>query len=963
MSIQIKGIIKDKTLFDQVVHQENYITVYGAKENNLKNIDVSFPRNALVVITGVSGSGKSSLAFDTIYAEGQRRYMDSLSTYVRSFIGNIKRPDVDKIEGLSPVISIEQKVISHNPRSTVGTSTEIYDFMRLLFTHIGEAYSFISSEKMIQKSEEQIQNFLLEKYSTEKLIILAPVIKGRKGYHKDLFTQIRRLGFFKVRVDGEIREIDSNIQLDRYKKHHIEILIDRLTIEKKNEKRLACSLKTAMKYGKGVVLVLFPKKIDLKGKSIYRYFSKFLTCPTSGLAYDNPTPSTFSFNSPQGACPECKGLGTIESIHVESIIPNPDLTIKDGGIVPLGKYRDIWIFKAMHYILEKSNFSLSTQIKKIPKEIIHILLYGVQEEIETELKICESQKKNTFISYRGIIPFLEEQRSYGSENIKKWITNFSYRKSCTVCKGDRLKRDALYFKIRGKNIAELAKLTLKDLRKWFENLESHLSKKEKQIAEPILEEIKKRLSLLHKMRLDYLTLNRKLNSLSGGESQRIRITTQIGTQLTGVLYILDEPSIGLHHRDNIKLIKALKELRDLGNSIIVVEHDKDIMLHSDYIVDIGPGAGLQGGEVVAEGKPNVFLKKRTPTADFLSGKAKTFVPSIRRSIMREKIILEGARGHNLKNITVSFPLGTMICITGVSGSGKSTLIHGTLLSLLNKYIYGNQKRALPYERISGIEYIDKVIEIDQAFIGKTPRSNPATYTGIFTEIRSLFCNLPESKIRGYTSGRFSFNVKGGRCEACEGYGKRLIRMDFLPGVYVECEVCKGKRYNSETLEVRLKRKSIADILDMSVLEASSFFKNFPNIFRKIKLLDKVGLGYLTLGQCATTLSGGESQRVKLSAELSKRDTRRTFYILDEPTTGLHFQDIQHLLYVLHKLVEKNNTVLIIEHNIEIIRSADYIIDMGPEGGKGGGEIIYSGTPEQVAKNAQGHTAHFLRQEL
>ncbi len=956
----MKKKIKNKFFFTEAT-QEEIVSVYGARENNLKNIDLSFPRNRLVVITGISGSGKSSLAFDTIYAEGQRRYMESFSAYARSFIGNMERPDVDKIEGLSPVISIEQKTTSHNLRSTVGTLTEIYDFIRLLFARAGEAYSYVTGEKMVRQTEDQIRDLILSEYEGEKMVLLAPVVKGRKGHYRELFVQIRKMGFSKVRVDGKIVEISARMQLDRYKIHDIEIVIDRFIVRKKNQKHLVRSLKTAMQKGKGIMMALFPDKTNVDGKILVRYFSKFLMCPTSGIAYDEPAPNAFSFNSPYGACPQCNGLGTIEEITEEAIVPNPKLSIKNGAIAPLGEYRDIWIFKKIKSILDCYKCSLITPIEKIPRKVLDKILYGTNGKIL--MAPAEYAGVSCPTQYQGIIHFLEEQKQFGTKKMRNWVSDFTNTTKCPLCQGNRLKKESLYFKIADKNIAELVKLDINHLCTWFNNLEKKLSGRQKQIGSEILKEISKRLGFLKDVGLDYLILDRPLKTLSGGEAQRIRLATQIGTQLVGVLYILDEPSIGLHQRDNTKLIKALQNLRDLGNSVIVVEHDKDMMLQSDYIMDIGPGAGLHGGTVVAAGKPKQFIKQKTATAHFLSGKAQIQVPAIRRKGSGKYIVLEGAKGHNLKDITVPFPLGRMICVTGVSGSGKSTLVHDTLFPLLSKYSYRSRKTALSYKKISGIEYIDKVIEVDQSPIGRTPRSNPATYTGMFAEIRSIFSDLPESKIRGYKPGRFSFNVKSGRCEVCEGNGKKLIEMDFLPDVYVDCQTCRGRRYNSETLEVCFKSKSIADVLELTVSEAVRFFENHPKILRKVKALDEVGLGYITLGQHATTLSGGEAQRVKLATDLAKKDTGKTFYILDEPTTGLHFQDIQHLLNVLNKLVNKGNTVLVIEHNMDVIKVADHIIDVGPEGGHSGGKIVCQGTPETVAKHTESHTAAFLKREL
>jgi excinuclease ABC subunit A len=947
-----KAAAEKKTAPDLSGHDN--IEVIGAREHNLKNISVSLPRNKLVVITGISGSGKSSLAFDTIYAEGQRRYMESFSAYARSFIGNLERPDVDKINGLSPVISIEQKTTSRNPRSTVGTVTEIYDFMRLLYARAGEAFSYLSGERMIRQSEDQILDALLNNFKGKKLVLLAPVIKGRKGHYRELFQQIRKSGYTKVRVDGEIQEITAKMQVDRYKIHDIEIVMDRIIADSKERARIGQSINKSLKEGKGVIMVA-----EENGK--VHHFSKFLMDPKTGLSYDEPAPNLFSFNSPYGACPTCNGLGQIEEITEESVVPDKSLSISRGGILPLGEYRDIWIFKKIEAILKRYKLTLSTPIKSIPKEVLDVLLYGDDMPVGVPSTKFPGTEWNT--RFEGIINFLEKQRDEGSEAMKKWVEDFTVIKTCPECNGARLKKESLHFKLDGKNIAELSVLGINELKKWFEGLEDRLDAKQRIIATEVLKEIRKRIGFLLDVGLDYLNLNRPIRTLSGGESQRIRLATQIGTQLVGVLYILDEPSIGLHARDNVKLIKALKDLRDLGNSVVVVEHDKDMMLESDYILDIGPGAGRHGGHVVAEGDPATFLKNQSTTAKYLSGKIGINYSKERRKGSGEKLSLTGAKGNNLKNIDLEIPLGTLTCITGVSGSGKSTLIHETLFPILNKHFYNSRTEPLTFKNVEGLKLIDKVIEVDQSPIGRTPRSNPATYTGVFTDIRDLFSQLPEAKIRGYKSGRFSFNVKGGRCETCEGAGLRLIEMEFLPDIHVPCETCKGKRYNRETLEVRFKGKSISDVLDMTVEEAVSFFENQPKILRKIQTLSEVGLGYISLGQHATTLSGGEAQRVKLATELSKRDTGKTFYILDEPTTGLHFQDIAHLLDVLQKLVDKGNTVLVIEHNMDVIKSSDYIIDLGPEGGEKGGRIVAQGRPEEVAKHASSYTGKFLKAEL
>lgn len=934
--------------------REEVIEIIGAREHNLKNVDLKLPRNKLIVITGISGSGKSSLAFDTIYAEGQRRYMESFSAYARAFIGDMERPDVDKIEGLSPVISIEQKTTSRNPRSTVGTVTEIYDFFRLLYARAGEAFSYLSGNKMTRQSEDQIVDMILENYDGHKLVLLAPVVKGRKGHYRELFVQIRKLGFTKVRVDGELQELAPKMQVDRYKTHDIEIVIDRIKVSEKDKKRIRESINSTLKHGDGVMM------IQLEDGST-SHFSKNLMDPETGLAYDDPAPNTFSFNSPYGACPECNGLGQIEEISKESVIPDPNLSISRGGIAPLGEYRDIWIFKKIEAILKRNKVNLSTPINKVPEELIDVLLYG--DSVPVAVSSVKYPGTDWHTKFEGIINFLEKQKDGGSEKIQAWVKEFTDVRVCPECNGLRLKKEALHYKLGEKNIGELAEMDIKSLGEWTAKLDEKLSDRQLVIATEILKELRKRIGFLLDVGLDYLSLNRPLKTLSGGEAQRIRLATQIGTQLVNVLYILDEPSIGLHQRDNVKLIQALKDLRDLGNTVIVVEHDKDMMMESDEVVDIGPGAGRHGGHIVAQGSPQDFLNQESHTADYLSGKRNILIPEERRQQNGSWLELKGASGHNLKEVDLKLPLGNLILITGVSGSGKSTLIHETLYPLLKRELYKSRKEPLPYKSIKGVDQFDKIIEVDQSPIGRTPRSNPATYTGVFSEIRSLFAQLPEAKIRGYKPGRFSFNVKGGRCETCGGGGMRLIEMDFLPDVLVPCETCKGKRYNRETLEVRFKGKSISDVLDMTVNQAVEFFEHQPKIARKLKTLDEVGLGYISLGQHATTLSGGEAQRVKLATELSKKDTGKTFYILDEPTTGLHFQDIEHLLDVLQKLVNKGNTVLIIEHNMDVIKVADYIIDLGPEGGSAGGQIIAQGTPEEIAKVEESYTAKFLRMEL
>jgi excinuclease ABC subunit A len=934
--------------------QEEFLEIFGAREHNLKNIDLKIPRNKVVVVTGLSGSGKSSLAFDTIYAEGQRRYMESFSAYARSFLGGMERPDVDKINGLSPVIAIEQKTTSKNPRSTVGTVTEIYDFMRLLYARAADAFSYHSGKPMIRQTEDQILEQLFTKFAGKKLYLLAPVVKGRKGHYRELFEQVRKLGFSKVRVDGVVLEVAPKMQLDRYKIHDIEIVIDRIVAEESDRFRITQSLKSALQHGKGVLMIR-----EENGE--IHYFSKYLMDPETGLSYEEPAPNSFSFNSPYGACPSCNGLGIMEEITRESIFPDPSLSITRGGIAPLGEYRDIWIFKKIEALLKHYKCSLSTPIKDLPEAVIEVLLYGDKIEVAVDSVKYPGTQWNT--TFEGIINFLQKYQEGSSDKIQEWVAEFTISKTCPECQGYRLKKEALHFKLDGTHIGELAMMDIQGLASWFEGLESRLSEKQQRIGAEVLKEIRKRIGFLLDIGLDYLSLNRPLRTLSGGEAQRIRLATQIGTQLVGVLYILDEPSIGLHQRDNVKLIQALKRLRDLGNSVLVVEHDKDMMLESDYIVDMGPGAGRHGGHVVAAGPPAELLQSDSVTARYLQGKLGLDIPSTRRAGTGEQLVLKGAHGNNLKNVTVSFPLGTLIVVTGVSGSGKSTLIHETLFPLLNREFYNSKKEPMPFDRIEGLKQLDKVIEVDQSPIGRTPRSNPATYTGMFADIRTLFTELPESKIRGYKPGRFSFNVKGGRCEDCEGAGMKLVEMDFLPDVHIPCETCKGKRYNRETLEVRFKGKSISDVLDMTVEQAVEFFEFQPKILRKVITLSEVGLGYITLGQHATTLSGGEAQRVKLATELSKKDTGKTFYILDEPTTGLHFQDIDLLMNVLQKLVDKGNTVLVIEHNLDVIKVADYLIDMGPEGGNKGGTVVVQGSPEQVAAHPQSHTGRFLKQEL
>ncbi len=935
-------------------YDQEVIEIFGAREHNLKNIDLTLPRNQLIVITGISGSGKSSLAFDTLYAEGQRRYMESFSAYARSFMGNLQRPEVDKINGLSPVISIEQKTTSRNPRSTVGTVTEIYDFMRLLFARAGEAYSYLTGKKMERQSEDQIIEYILENFADQKLVLLAPVVKGRKGHYRELFQQIRKMGFAKVRVDGEVLDLAPKMQVDRYKVHDIEIVVDRIIVRAEDQYRITESIKTALQHGKGIMMLS-----DQDGN--VQHFSKYLMDPETGLAYDEPAPNTFSFNSPYGMCPDCHGLGVIEEFSREAIIPDPKLSISRGGIQPLGEYRDIWVFKKLEAVLKKHKVKLSTPIKDIPDDKLEIILHG--EPGKVAVRSTKYPGTDYHTEFEGVVGYLQKQLDTGSDKTQKFVKQFLSSKTCPTCQGLRLKRESLHFKIADRNIAELAMLNIDELQVWFADVEERLTARQKLIGTEVLKEIRKRIGFLVDVGLTYLTLNRPLRTLSGGEAQRIRLATQIGTQLVGVLYILDEPSIGLHQRDNVKLIQALQDLRDLGNTVIVVEHDKDMMVNADYIVDIGPGAGRHGGRVIAADPPEQFLKNGGTTARYLNGALKIAVPTERRRGTGKKITLRGATGNNLKKVTLKLPLGKMTCVTGVSGSGKSTLIHRTLYPLLSQHLYRSQTQPDPYTSIKGMEHLDKVIEVDQSPIGRTPRSNPATYTGAFTDIRALFTQLPEAKIRGYKPGRFSFNVRGGRCETCEGAGLQLIEMDFLPDVYVPCPTCKGKRYNRETLEIRFKGKSISDVLDMTVEQAVEFFENQPRILRRIQTLSEVGLGYITLGQHATTLSGGEAQRVKLATELSKRDTGQTLYILDEPTTGLHFQDIQHLLDVLNKLTDRGNTVLIIEHNMDVIKVADHVIDLGPEGGQGGGTIVAEGTPEAVAASDQGYTAKFLREEL
>ncbi len=936
--------------------EQKDVEVYGARVHNLKNIDVSFPRNKLVVITGLSGSGKSSLAFDTIYAEGQRRYMETFTAYSRQFMGGMERPDVDKVSGLSPVIAIEQKTTSKNPRSTVGTITEIYDFMRLLFARTADAFSYNTGEKMERMSEDQILNNIFKKYEDIPVNILAPIVKGRKGHYRELFEQVRKQGYVKVRVDGEIKDITSKMQVDRYKIHDIEVVIDRLIIDRKDVKRLQDSLKTAMRMGKGII------KISDKDNNV-SHFSRFLMCPTTGISYDEPQPNSFSFNSPYGACERCDGLGYIFVVDKESVMPNPKLSIINGGLAPLGEYRDIWMFQVLKALAKKYNFSLSTPIEKLSDETIALILNGTHELLSVAVEYNKWNVQNYQITFDGIIKLLEEQQEKKSAGSSDDMEAFRKLKTCPVCNGARLKKESLHFKIDGKNIFELAEMDILSLRQWYEDLESRLNERQNTIAKEILKEIRARLGFLSDVGLNYLSLDRTARTLSGGEAQRIRLATQIGSQLMNVMYILDEPSIGLHQRDNERLIGALKNLRDLGNTVLVVEHDKEMILEADHVIDVGPAAGLRGGQIVAEGTPAQILKSKTLTAAYLNGQKGIEIPKKRRKGNGHKLSIIKASGHNLKDVSVDFPLGKFIAVTGVSGSGKSSLITETLYPILNHHFFRAKKHPLPYEKINGLKDIDKVIEIDQAPIGRTPRSNPSTYTGVFSDIRNLFVQLPEAKIRGYKPGRFSFNVKGGRCETCQGGGMKVIEMNFLPDVQVPCEECGGRRYNRETLEVRYRGKSISDVLDMSIEDACDFFENMPAIYRKIKTLKDVGLGYITLGQSSTTLSGGEAQRVKLATELSKKDTGSTFYILDEPTTGLHFEDINVLLGVLNELVEKGNTVLVIEHNLDVVKVADWVIDLGEEGGAGGGKILFEGTPEGLIQNPISLTGKFLRKEM
>ena len=937
----------------------NTIDVQGARVHNLKNIDVSIPREQLVVITGLSGSGKSSLAFDTIYAEGQRRYVETFSAYARQFLGGLERPDVDKIDGLSPVIAIEQKTTSKSPRSTVGTITEIYDFLRLLYARASDAHSYVTGEKMVSYNDEQIKSLIFENFNGKRINILAPIIRARKGHYGELFAQIAKQGYLKVRVNGAIREITPGMKLDRYKTHDIEIVIDRMVIDDslENAKRLDESINTAMHRGENVLMILDQDTDEV------RYFSRNLMCPTSGISYQNPEPNNFSFNSPKGACPSCNGLGTVNEINLQKIMPDPSLSINKGGFAPLGEYKSSWIFKQLEIIGEKFNFKLTDPISKIPSDALDMILFGGKEKFSVDSKTLGITKEYK-IEFEGISNFIKNQHETAdSTSIRRWANDFMDVVPCPECHGTRLQKESLYFRLNGLNIAELSDMDISDLTAWFADLTNHLTDKQKSIASEVVKEIKDRLAFLMNVGLDYLALSRGSKTLSGGEAQRIRLATQIGSQLVGVLYILDEPSIGLHQRDNEKLIHSLENLRDIGNSVLVVEHDKDMILRADYVIDIGPAAGKFGGQIVSQGTPAQLLQEHTTTAKYLNGELQIEIPKVRRKGNGNFLKLTGATGNNLKNVSISLPLGTLICITGVSGSGKSTLINGTLYPILNAHYFNGVKKPQPYKKIEGLEFLDKVIEIDQTPIGRTPRSNPATYTDVFTEVRNLFAMTSESMIRGYKAGRFSFNVKGGRCETCGGSGVRTIEMNFLPDVYVECETCYGKRFNRETLEIRYRGKNVSDVLNMTVDEAVEFFENIPKIYRKVKTIQDVGLGYITLGQQSTTLSGGEAQRIKLASELSKKDTGNTIYILDEPTTGLHFEDIRILMQVIERLVNRGNTILIIEHNMDVIKLADYIIDVGYEGGKKGGQIIAKGTPEEVAKVKKSFTAEFLKKEL
>lgn len=940
-----------------LMEERDWIEIWGARVHNLKNVDVRLPRNSLTVITGLSGSGKSSLAFDTLYAEGQRRYIETFSAYARNFLDNLERPDVDKITGLSPVISIEQKTTNKNPRSTVGTVTEIYDYLRLLYARAGEAYSYVTGERMVKYTEEQILQLILERYEGHKAYLLAPLVRGRKGHYRELFETVRRKGFLTVRVDGEIREVTPGMKVDRYRNHDIEVVVDKLVVREKDGERLRKSVAQTMEQGNGLMVLLD----ETTGEA--RYYSKRLMCPTSGISYREPAPHNFSFNSAQGACPKCKGLGYVSVIDREKVMPKPSLSIRQGGLVPLGKYRNAFIFWEVAAVLARYDCDLDTPLSDIPEEALDEVFNGSADRVRIPANVAHTSD-DYYVEYDGLVKYIERMASDEmTAASQKWAEQFSKTAECPLCHGARLNREALSYRFNGKNIYELSCMDISELYEWLDGVETKVDRKSGAIAREILKELRSRLKFLLDVGLDYLSLNRSTMTLSGGESQRIRLATQIGSQLVNVLYILDEPSIGLHQRDNVRLIDSLKRLRDLGNTVVVVEHDKDMMLSADYIIDMGPRAGRLGGEVVFQGTPAEMLHRDTLTANFLNGRMAIEIPAQRRPGNGRHLRLVGARGNNLKNVTADFPLGTLICVSGVSGSGKSTLINDTLLPILSQRFYHSLREPLPYDAIEGLEAVDKVVAVDQSPLGRTPRSNPATYTGVFADIRALFVSLPEAKIRGYKPGRFSFNVRGGRCEACKGNGYKTIEMNFLPDVYVPCEVCHGKRYNHETLEVRFKGKSIADVLDMTINRAVEFFENVPSILHKIKVLQDVGLGYIRLGQSSTTLSGGESQRVKLATELAKRDTGRTIYILDEPTTGLHFEDIRVLLGVLNRLVDRGNTVIVIEHNLDVIKSADYVIDLGPEGGRGGGQIVVAGTPEAVAASGRGHTAPFLKNEL
>ena len=937
--------------------EDDKICVWGARVHNLKNIDVEIPSHSLTVITGMSGSGKSSLAFDTIFAEGQRRYVETFSAYARNFLGGLERPDVDKITGLSPVISIEQKTTNKNPRSTVGTTTEIYDFLRLLYARAGTAYSYVTGEKMVRYTEEEVIRMILTAYEGKRIFILAPLVRNRKGHYRELFESMLKKGYLYVHVDGQVMEIKSGMKLDRYKNHNIEVVVDKLQAREKDQERLRKSVQTAMRQGDGLLMIMDKDTGEAK------YYSKRLMCPTSGIAYNDPAPNKFSFNSPEGACPRCKGLGTVNEIDLAKIIPDTSLSIHEGAILPLGKYKNQMIFWQIDAILDDYGFSLKTPVAELPDDALNDILYGKLEKIRIKKEVVHTTS-DYFVSFDGVVKYLQAAiQGDDSKEAQKWAEQFMSVKTCPECHGGRLNKESLSYRIYDKNISQVAELDIRQLYQWLDEAEAHLDHKNRQIASEILKEIRTRIRFILDVGLEYLALNRQSVSLSGGESQRIRLATQIGSQLVNVLYILDEPSIGLHQRDNEKLITSLKNLRDIGNTVIVVEHDKDMMLNADYIVDIGPGAGRKGGKLVFQGTPQEMLRQHTVTSDYLNGTKSIPVPQERRRGNGSHIIIHGAKGNNLKNVEVDFPLGKLIVVTGVSGSGKSTLINETLQPILSRHFYRSLKEPMPYDSIEGMEHLDKVVNVDQSPIGRTPRSNPATYTGVFSDIRAMFVNLPEAKIRGYKPGRFSFNVKGGRCEACGGNGYKTIEMNFLPDVMVPCEVCHGKRYNRETLEVRYKGKSIADVLDMTVNQAVEFFENVPDILRKIKTIQDVGLGYIKLGQPSTTLSGGECQRMKLATELSKRDTGKTMYILDEPTTGLHFEDIRILMNVLERLVDKGNTVIIIEHNLDVIKLADHIIDMGPEGGSGGGNVMTTGTPEEVARSGKGYTWRFIKQEL